>query len=281
MLANKAILKTLCYADIFDFALTKDEIWRYLVNEGIKKEEFEEALKNFTQTKGFYFLEKRENLVAFRDNKHKYSIQKLNEAKKTVKLLSILPTVLFIGVSGTVAVENADKDDDIDFFVICKKDTVWFTRLLLLIFLQFLGKRRKRQDSYKVNNKICLNMLIDEDSLFFPKDKQDLYIAHEIVQVKPLFNKKETYERFLEQNLWVQDFLPNAVNRKLIVKTTNLGRRSFFTWFEPLARFLQKRYMIKHITLETVTKSTLAFHPFDYRSYVLSEYQKRLKQYKL
>ena len=54
-------------------------------------------------------------------------------------------------------------------------------------------------------------MFMDGQKMRFPKSEQDIYTAHEIVQLKPLVDKQETYKRFLWQNRWLQEFLPQAV----------------------------------------------------------------------
>jgi hypothetical protein len=106
---------------------------------------------------------------------------------------------------------DADKEDDIDFFIITKKDTLFKTRLLVLLALQLLGLRRKRLEKNPAD-KICVNFLIDETKLSFSKDKRDIYTAHEILQIKPLFFRDNIYSRFLKANTWVYNFLPNAIS---------------------------------------------------------------------
>ena len=53
---------------------------------------------------------------------------------------------------------------------------------------------------------------------------------------------------------------------------------TIFAQLETLACWAQLRYMIKKRTTEVVEKGRLCFHPQDARSWVLPEYQKRLKK---
>ena len=51
---EEAILKTLSYSDIFDFPLTKQELWRYLISDkDIEKNKFEKALNELINFEAF------------------------------------------------------------------------------------------------------------------------------------------------------------------------------------------------------------------------------------
>jgi len=289
---KEAILKTIIYADIFDYPLTKGEIWRFLIWEDgqkIKKKEFEDKFKKLSPSvvfkDDFYCLFKRESLINKRQRREKESNHKLYLAEKIISYLSCLPTVYLIGISGALSMMNSEKDDDIDLFVITKKNTLWITRLFLILFLALLRRRRKRGDK-NVRNKICLNFLIDENVLSLPKKMRNLYGAHEVAQMRPVFERNNTYEKFINNNLWVNFFLPNVFEYKAKLKSGqnsksffNIVLRSFLScfMFEVIAKKLQFWHMKKHITKEIIEDHFLAFHPKDYEGTVLKKYKKRLK----
>ncbi len=181
--------------------------------------------------------------------------------------------------------QNADKHDDIDFFVITKKNTLWLTRLLLIFVLKLIGRHRGRLDR-KVSNKVCLNMIMEESKLEFGKERQDLYTAHEIVQIVPLFQRESTYSRFISANEWVGKYLANAselTQDKKIWKKKKKTKAAFntplLTALEFFAKKIQYWYIERHKTHETISDKLLAFHPFDYREAVMQAYYKRLKKY--
>lgn len=287
----RCIWQTLTYADIFDCPLTDKEIWHYLIaSREIKKEEFNREIaklsKKMGTSDGFYFLQDREELVKKRKRRLLLSKQKIAGAKKIISYFSFIPTLLVVGISGNVSMYNAEKEDDIDLFIITKKNTLWITRLLMLIVLQFLGKRRTR-NAKDTEDMICINMLITEESLNFDKQKQDIYTAHEIVQMMPILDRENTCQKFLNANKWVVDYLPNSLDTKILrykdtkkknKKILNISISQHLNIFELPARTIQQRYMEKHQTTEQVTKSYAAFHPNDYRKKVLKEYAKRLKK---
>lgn len=274
--SNSAILKTLIYSDIFDYPLTKKEIWKFLIGR-VSRALFEKDLIRFTPSRwecenGYYFLGGRGEIVGKRLERAKESKKKLEIARKIIKTLSLVPTVLFVGISGGLALENAEKKDDIDLFVITSKNNLWATRLILACLLILMGQYRGR--GKKESRKICLNMLIDEEALEFKH--HDLYTAHEIVQLRPIFDRNNFYEKIKASNAWILKYLPNVNIRDI---SNDKQKKSFLSLFEKLAKTIQQWHMKKHRTNETIDDKMLAFHPFEYRNYVLKEYNKRLKQY--
>jgi hypothetical protein len=191
----------------------------------------------------------------------------------------VIPSVAFIGISGAVGAGGATDEDDIDFFVIARKGSLYVTRFLLLLFLQLMGKRRRRNQS-AVKDTICLNMLIDSSSLLFGKSRQDLYTAREIVQVIPLFERNSTYGSFLHENRWTRKFLPHAIGKSGCHSLPqSLFPVMILCILEPLLRAIQNLFIKRHSTAEVVSKSFMAFHPNDIKKYVMATYEKKLRHY--
>lgn len=293
---HKAILKTLIYSDIFNYPLSQDELWKFLINVKLDKKSFSKQLKylkkgNVKVKNNFYYLLGRENIVTTRIQRNNESRKKIILAKTIIKQLTFLPTIQFIGISGALSLGNSTKEDDIDLFVIVSKGRLWLTRLIMVIFLTLMGRYRRRNEN-DVSDKICLNMLIDDSTLLFSRVRQNLYTAHEIVQMIPVFDRNNTYNRFINTNKWVEKFLPNAfVDRGTTRNTTRNYGETFFSAFlrtvlrisalEHFAKAIQFWFIKKHITTETVSDNFLAFHPYDYKKSILKEYNKRLKRYEI
>src|ERR1035437_3295942 len=162
---ERAILKTLLYSNLFDYPLKREEIYKFLITDKkIEKTEFHKAFKTLRipvkSSEGFYFLFERKELVKIRKEREKISLGKMQKAKKIIRILSLIPTIKFIGISGALSMKNSDKDDDIDIFVITKKGSVWITRFIMVVFLLMLGVYRNK-NSKTYSDKICLNMLLD------------------------------------------------------------------------------------------------------------------------
>lgn len=286
--SNKiSVLKTICYADIFDYPLTADEVFLYLINPAaVGKNQILETLDMLVfdrvlfKTENFYHLPKRESIVSQRQERKKWSQQKYQKAKRVAHLLIWIPSVLLVGLSGNVAMENAKKEDDIDFFIICSANTIWTTRLFIAIFLSLIGLRRTNATK-DVKDTICLNMFVDEKAVAL-KNK-NLYISHEIVQMHPLFFRDDSYNSFLRANKWIRAYLGNSSYGKTHQETNVSFLRRFFLVFfrfiEPVTRGVQYWYMKPHKTIEIISSDTLAFHPNNYAKKVLDLYEKRLKKY--
>jgi hypothetical protein len=191
-----------------------------------------------------------------------------------------------VAITGGLAMSNSSRDDDIDFFIITAKNRLWLTRLSVIIFLEILGKRRRPRDK-RFKNKICPNLFLDETVLSLSKGKRNLFTAHEICQMKPIFNKDNTYEKFLKVNLWVKEHLPNGI-KNLEPRTKNKGNMakskkspkfnvlsSIFLFLEKLAYRFQVRYMKSKKTNEDVSPSFAFFHPQDQTISTLKLYKNK------
>ncbi|MBI4078983.1 MAG: hypothetical protein HY429_01660 [Candidatus Levybacteria bacterium] len=285
---QRAILRTLIYADIFSYPLTLAQLHKFLIfNRPVSKKNIKNICQQMSSVRkedDFYMLKKSRINIAIRKIKEASSNEKIAFARQLTRIFRIIPWVLFVGISGAVAAGNARKKDDIDFFVIAKRKRLWLTRFFLVILLQIFGLRRKRLEK-KVMNTICLNMLLDERCLLLGSKRQDVYTAHEIVQMLPIFDRGDTYSRFLMANKWVRGYLPNSIDTKILryydikKKSPNIPIFQYFSIIELIAKQLQLWYMRKHRTHEIITDNMLAFHPVDYRKKVLFLYTKRLKQY--
>ena len=289
LLIEKSILKTLAYGDVFGWPMNEDEI--FTKTQSSKSKAQSDKLKLKTGLKqllkenkigfknGLYFLYGKEVIVEKRLQREKWAIKKMQLAKKSAEKLKIIPSILLVGVSGGLSVGNADKNDDIDFFIICRSGTLWTTRFLSTLLLDILGKRRKPNDK-KFKDKICLNMFVDEKGMIVPKKEKDLYTAHEVVQMKPLWDRG-VHDRFLEGNKWVNEFFSSAKRKMQSVKSS--GKFKFlsfvFSMFEPVLAFIQKKYMSNRRTSEKIEPHRLMFHPEDKREWVMREYLDRVQPY--
>jgi hypothetical protein len=288
---EKAILRTLAYADVFDYPLTKEEIWRWLISSGklktqnLKLKTIVQNSKLIQKKNGFYSLKGRKGIVAFRKQRKQYSASKLKFAEKIAGILRLIPWVRLVGVTGALAMNNADKEDDIDLLIITARNKLWLTRLFSVFLIELTGRRRRPEDK-KVKDKICLNMFLDESHLAIPEKERDLFSAHEVCQMKPIFVKEDTYSRFLQENSWVKKFLPNQTKWKMENGKWKKGKiinhqLSIINHLEQLTQALQIWYMRNRRTTEKISGGIIRFHPQDAREWVLREYQARLKRLRL
>lgn len=209
---EKSILKTVCYSDIFDFPLKKEEIYRFLIEKKVKKKDLSKALinlkKQVEEKDGYYFLPGRKDIVNLRKSREKNAEEKIQLAKKTTDILKKIPFIEMVGITGSLSMKNTPKDDDIDLFIVTKNNMLWTTRFLSTVLIEILGIRR-RPNQKNVKDKICLNMFLDGSTLQVDKKDQNIYTAHEVCQLIPIFDRNGTYKKFIKKNKWIKSFLPN------------------------------------------------------------------------
>ncbi len=279
------IIKTVAYADIFDFPLTETEISHYLLGrerrnrkdlkEGIAELIQEGLLHQEANLLAFY---DREKLIQKRKARHKMSKEKYKKAEKIARILSKIPTIQLIGVSGSLSMFNSKKSDDIDLFFITKENTLWISRFLVTVALLVLREKRAIKKRY-AEDKICPNMFLSENVLGFGLGEQNLFIAHELAQLKVLYQKSEMHARILYANKWIKEFLPNLYLPK---PKKRYGRQLWTKILLPFEKglfLLQYRYMKKKITKEKINNDVARFHPKDRTSLILSAFNKRRRRY--
>lgn len=253
----QALRITIAYADIFDYPMSEEELRYWCVYRVLPKRYVPRSTKR----------------IAIRHRRAMYSRRKWKIAD-SLWWLRIIPTIECIGVTGALAMNNADRYDDIDFLIISKPSSLWITRLLVTVILDLFSLRRRPGDrAYK--DKICLNMFMTTDALAVPIKERDLFTAHEVLQMKPLWDRCGTYQAFLNANQWAKKFLPTAWASK-VKGSTFIIRRSALSFFEPMARTFQFWYMKKRRTTEVVSDTLIRFHPVDARDWIYRELRKRL-----
>lgn len=283
---DECIINTLSYFDVFDYPLTFSEIKKYLCcpqeqSDG-ELHDLIQSISVIQEQDGFFYFLGRSEIVEKRIERNERSFQKYAKAKIIGKILSAIPTVEFIGVSGSLSMNNATENDDIDLFIVTRKNSLWTTRFIVNILLFVLRQKRGRLQK-NVKDKICPNMFIQVDNLAFKRKRRTLYTAHELVQLKMLFNRNSTHQLLFAKNSWVYKFFPNIeIGEKVLRKNSlrsSIMQKMLFP-FEKTAFFTQKAYMRAHRKGETISQKSAFFHPFDRQALILDMYELRFKRYK-
>lgn len=261
------------YHDIFDYPLTFADLikWNASINFPVK--EIDKAI-NFQDD--YYFLVNRQSLIYKRVLRKRTSAMKMQVARKASVILSFIPSVKMVAVTGSLAMENAIDESDIDLIIVTKKGMLWTTRLLVYFLLFTFHFSLRRPTDRVQKDKLCLNMWLDEGDLTWPTRDRNIYTAHEIAQISPLVNKNKTYEKFLYKNTWLLKYWPNAVrvsNLESKILSSNTKFKILDSIFLPLEKFcywFQKNYMKSKLTREVVSKTRAIFHPNNWGKVILS-----------
>lgn len=256
-------ISSIIYHDVFDYPITFSELIKWKVGDGVM---VSNCSPSISVKNGYFFLDGKLGLVYKRVLRKRISDKKTEIAKNAAKALGLVPSIRFIGITGSLAMENSDEDGDIDFILVTKKGALWLTRLLSYILLKLRGIPFRRAGRGDEKNKLCLNIWLDESDLAWHKSDRNIYTAHEIAQIKPLLNKNKTYEKLLRENKWILNYWPNAVKIQNIKFVKIQGQSSIF---ERLAYNLQLGHMRSRITREVITPTRAIFHPQDWGKVVL------------
>src|SRR3989344_5258233 len=126
-----AVLSTIAYAAVFRQALTVEQIHFFLIQHKatlaqIKKMAAHLVRQTILQERNHqYFLP----AYPLRHWDHVIGDQKFQLALKTTRLLSWITTIQFNVLSGAVGAVSSQKHDDIDLFIITKRQCLWISRL--------------------------------------------------------------------------------------------------------------------------------------------------------
>lgn len=288
--SEKAVLSTLLYSSLFHFPLTEKEIWQYLHSEHRPtKQSITTVLSRLcsqgviVRESGYYCIKGEEHTLKERKADAVYLRSKVATGKRVAFFLSYIPTILFIGLSGSIAAGQAAKSADIDFFIITKNDTVWITRFITFALLSCMHLRRtKEMDT--APGRICLNYFIDETALSYSSVDHDIYTAREIAQLKPLYNKAHTYELFLAKNNWVKEYLPNTIfpfSRIPAPKKSSPKKSILIPKIERIVFHFQQYYMTGKRLSDSDKTHRVTFYNPQFKQRIIGQFEARLKDYSL
>lgn len=269
-------LVSIIYHDIFDYPLDKNRLQKWKAGSKVS---IKQRVLSVKYTNGCYFLKGKDKLVGKKIKREKISKNKFEIAKKVGKWLEKIPSIKMIAVTGSLAMNNARKESDIDLMIITKRGSLWTTRLMAFILLQLSGFKLRRAGKKTEKDKICMNIWMDEEDLIIEKSKRNIYTAHEVAQIVPLVNKDKTYEKFVNKNKWILAFWPNAVeiqNSKFKILNSKKKVSFVFRISNLIAYKMQYLYMRNKITREVVTPTRAFFHPVDWGAKVVKELEKRV-----
>ncbi len=287
---RRAILVTVIYADLFDHALTRDEIHRYLIGQAASAAEVVAMLEDgaelrfdIEQTEDRFQLRGRPPLANIRRERVAASAALWPVAKRYGAWIARLPLVRLVGVTGALAMNNARPDDDIDLFILAQPGRLWLCRLLVLGMVKLAARQ---------GYVLCPNFFLSTDHLRL--SERNLFTAHEVVQMVPL-ERNRWYDAFIEANGWVTDFLPNAFARRTAdARPPSMKRLAarlvagFLSvrLFDPVERWEMRRKVRRLTRRLEHDGGSVAFSPGECRGHfaahdarILAAYRRRLAKY--
>jgi len=273
-----SLSKTFAYSAIFKYPLSFYQLCTYLIEPPTKKLNYKTIKKDLDRLvkkrkvrhkNGKYSFPSRKT-VAWK-KRGDTSQQLLERNRKVFDVLKSIPWIKTVGVTGSVAAYNAQRNSDIDIFIITAKNRVWITRGFMFVILKILNKYpQKGMDT----DKLCPNILLDEGDLEWPKEYQNMFTAHEIVFMQPLVDKKESYFRFISKNKWISKYIRFTSH---IPKSDFRVRKGslIVNLVDNLAMKIQLNYMKRRKTKEITTKNFIHFNKKDDSIEILDRYKEK------
>jgi len=290
-----AILRTLIYADIFRFPLTLRELHHYLIHDtGITISTIETALlessylKQYViQSHGYIGLREHADNIVQRVNHDAMMQPLLKRASLYGHWLAYIPFIRMVALTGALAAGNpANPGDDFDYLLVTTPGRVWIARAFAILIVRFV---RLRGDT------VCPNYVLSCQQLV--QKQQDVFMAREIVQMKPIFGEG-IYQELRQANNWTQNLLPNAdapfqslgfiqlspIGRRIKALTERMLSGSWGTWLEnweykrKAQKFAEKKTEESNALIDT---QHIKGHFQDHRKAILDQYCERLSEYGL
>ena len=202
---ERAIIRTVAYADVFDFPLTTEEIFRRLVGLSASIDSIRSYVRssnpnpNLLSYLGRYVtLTGREHLVETRLAGERIAAELWPQAIRYGNLIANLPYVRMVAVTGALAVNNANHRADIDYLIVTSPDRLWLCRAFVVLLVRWAALQETI---------LCPNYFLSLRALDITP--HSLYTAQEIAQMVPL-SGPQTYRAMRRINNWTDDFLPNS-----------------------------------------------------------------------
>ena len=197
----RAIFDTLAYADVFDYPLTVRQIHRYLTSTKASIEQVAQILavtRPFSRVGDYFTLRGREEIVQTRLRRKKVAEQLWAQATRYGRFIGSLPFVRMVAVTGSLAMDNTEEGNDIDFMIVTAPDHLWTSRALSLL----VARLAKFEGVH-----LCPNYLLTTRALELKE--RSLYVAHELAQMIPI-SGLDVHQELLCRNQWMNDYLPNV-----------------------------------------------------------------------
>jgi predicted nucleotidyltransferase len=215
---NKNILATLAYFDMFNYPLTRVEIFLFL-QQKYRQHDFDVALQYMVASQSvykfdnFYTLKNEAKLVDRRTAGNRKAAELMKTARRVSELLIRFPYVRGIAISGSLSKNYADDESDIDLFVITAKNRLWVARTIMHAF-------KKLTFLFNKQHYFCMNYYVDEQQMQITE--KNIYTATEVVTLIPL-QGDTVFDQFFASNAWTQNYLPNNYLRLSSAKPSESG----------------------------------------------------------
>ena len=281
-------LQPILYYSIFNYPLTKEEIFLYskTTDKAVINFEIEKLLKLniINKQNAFYVYNNSNDIVSKRLKGNKQASLIMPKAINRAQFISKFPYVESVSISGSLSKGYYDNDGDLDFFIITKPNRLWVARTLLILYKKIVLRNSKKY--------FCVNYFISTNHLEIAE--KNLFTATELNTLIPVTGI-EVFKSFQNKNNWSKTNFPNTLETqykyltnvkpyfasKCIEKILNgsLGEKlddifknlTIKKWSSKFTHLEKEQFKI---ALKS-TKSVSKHHPKNFQKKVINAYQKK------
>lgn len=306
---EKSIIRVLCWFSVFEYPLTRYEIWKWLLepDRGYDLSEIYRVLDESEWLRdklvfscGHYSIRDEFDVsVGLKERRVRYldSVKKYRKLKLASSLFQVLSSVRGVAAVNTLSMWNTTPSSDIDLFIITKPNSIWSTRFWVVLPFLFFGKRphvhvQNETEVVEQEDSFCFSFFTTQNSLQTEKlslKGKDFYLAYWVKSVVPIVDKDESFNSFERENKWVDSLLPNACIRDVHHLHSPKRFASLILHFkqlEPFFRSIQRHrfpYQIKDIanldSRVVINDEMLKFHENDRRELYRDKYMQKLAKH--
>ncbi len=201
---RQSIAKTVTYARRHGASLTKEQLCLRLLSNRLYPDE---KIIKTAKLMGIPLKNGESNKIV---------TAKLRKAEWLAQQLTRFNTIEMIGVTGSVAAENCDIDDDIDLLIITKAQSLWLTRFQVMFWLWIHKIPHRRYFRPEARDMFCFNLWLESDSLGIINHRQNRSSAVDLVMMKPVYDQNNCYQRFLNANSWAKKFVATGYQKLIL-----------------------------------------------------------------
>jgi hypothetical protein len=198
-----AIARSVLYASLFDYPLTLAQLRQTLIDsvqtpsQILSAYDRSDPLQAVVEYRdGFFFPRGRYGLVDERRRREGRSRAFLHRHRIVLWLVSRMPFVRMVALSGSIAHLNLEGDGDLDLFIVTRGRHVWSVAVAVVVLAKLMRQRRT----------VCANFVVADSRLTL--EQQDLFTASQVVHLKPIVGR-DLFVEFIAANPFVRRFYPN------------------------------------------------------------------------
>lgn len=206
-----SVVATLAWFGVLGRPLTIADLTRLALRERLDETEVTQSLRRLGKVisgRDQYFSLEGSQVRYPTDELERWYRYKWWRVRLAVGMFRWVPFIRLVAVANTLADRTADRDSDIDLFIIIEHGRLYSTRLLITALLQLAGLRRHGN---RIANRLCLSFFATTENLdlepiaFKP---YDIYLAYWISEMTPALDEQQSFERFRAANRWVEQLVP-------------------------------------------------------------------------